>query len=51
MQTVRGWVVKFNAHGPDGLIDRKARGQSLARQLDGKTRQIDNRLLRLMHAE
>src|ERR1700692_1325041 len=24
---VRDWVVKFNAQGPDGLIDRKAPGQ------------------------
>ena len=24
---MRDWVVKFNAHGPDGLIDRKAPGQ------------------------
>jgi len=23
VQIVRDWVVKFNAHGPDGLIDRK----------------------------
>src|SRR3979490_336089 len=28
LQIVRDWVIKFNAHGPDGLIDRKARGQS-----------------------
>src|SRR5271157_3886742 len=27
LQVVRDWVVKFNAHGPDGLIDRKAPGQ------------------------
>ena len=27
MQIVRDWVVKFNAHGPAGLIDRKAPGQ------------------------
>ena len=27
LQIVRDWVVKFNAHGPDGLIDRKAPGQ------------------------
>lgn len=27
VQIVRDWVVKFNAHGPDGLIDRKAPGQ------------------------
>ena len=26
-QIVRDWVVKFNAHGPDGLVDRKAPGQ------------------------
>ena len=27
LQIVRDWVVKFNGHGPDGLIDRKAPGQ------------------------
>jgi transposase len=27
LQIVRDWVVKFNARGPDGLIDRKAPGQ------------------------
>ena len=27
VQTVRDWVVKFNAHGPEGLIDRKPPGQ------------------------
>jgi transposase len=26
-QIVRDWVVKFNAYGPTGLIDRKAPGQ------------------------
>jgi transposase len=26
-QIVRDWVVKFNARGPDGLIDRKPPGQ------------------------
>ena len=26
LQTVRGWVVRFNAHGPEGLIDGKAPG-------------------------
>ena len=30
LQIVRDWVVKFNAHGPDGLIDRKAPGPTLA---------------------
>jgi transposase len=27
LQIVRDWVVKFNTHGPAGLIDRKAPGQ------------------------
>jgi transposase len=27
LQIVHDWVVKFNMHGPDGLIDRKAPGQ------------------------
>jgi transposase len=27
LQIVRDWVMKFNAAGPDGLIDRKAPGQ------------------------
>ena len=27
LQTVRDWVVGFNAHGPEGLIDRKPPGQ------------------------
>jgi transposase len=26
VQIIRDWVLKFNAHGPDGLIDRKAPG-------------------------
>ena len=44
LQVVRDWVVKFNAHGPEGLIDRKPPGQpsrltnahraALATQLD-----------------
>lgn len=28
LQIVRDWVVKFNAHGPEGLLDRKATGRS-----------------------
>jgi transposase len=27
LQIIRDWVLKFNAHGPDGLINRKAPGQ------------------------
>jgi transposase len=44
LQVIRDWVVKFNAHGPEGLIDRKPPGQpsrltnahraALATQLD-----------------
>ena len=44
LQVVRDWVVKFNAHGPAGLINRKPPGRSskltdahraaLARRLD-----------------
>ena len=26
-QTIRDWVLRFNAHGPRGLVDRKAPGQ------------------------
>jgi len=32
LQIVRDWVMKLNAHGPAGLIDRKAPGQP--RRLD-----------------
>ena len=28
LQVIRDWVVKFNAHGPEGLIDRKPPGRS-----------------------
>ena len=28
MQTIRDWVVRFNARGPDGLIDGKAPGNT-----------------------
>jgi len=27
LQVVRDWVLRFNAHGPEGLLDRKAPGQ------------------------
>ena len=27
VQIVRDWVLKFNAHGPEGLLNRKAPGQ------------------------
>lgn len=28
LQIIRDWVVRFNAHGPDGLRDRKAPGKT-----------------------
>ena len=28
LQIVRDWVVRFNAEGPDGLIDRRAPGKA-----------------------
>src|SRR3954463_5391165 len=37
LQTLRDWVVRFNARGPDGLIDRKAPGN--ARKLNEGQRQ------------
>ena len=37
LQSVRDWVVRFNAHGPDGLIDGKAPGNS--RKLNDSQRQ------------
>src|SRR4051795_7915859 len=27
LQIIRDWVVKFNAHGPEGLVNRKPPGQ------------------------
>jgi len=27
LQIVRDWVLKFNAHGPEGSLNRKAPGQ------------------------
>jgi hypothetical protein len=32
LQVVRDWVLKFNAQGPDGLVDCKAPGQPAAEQ-------------------
>ena len=36
LQVVRDWVLRFNAEGPDGLLDRKAPGK--VRTLDGEQR-------------
>ena len=46
LQGVRDWVLKFNAQGPDGLIDRKAPGQSPR----GGTRRIARRWRRSSRA-
>ena len=42
-QIVRDWVMKFNAHGPVGLIDRKRPGQPsrMKRSCGGPLRQGD----------
>lgn len=36
LQVIRDWVPRFNAHGPDGLVGRKAPGQPS--RLDGRHR-------------
>ena len=43
LQIVRDWVMKFNAHGPDGLVDKKAPGQAPRRHPSGGARQSDRR--------
>src|SRR5471032_3008425 len=37
LQIIRDWVLRFNAHGPDGLLDRKPPGQPS--KLNGGQRQ------------
>ena len=41
-QTLRDWVRRFNAHGPDGLIDRKPPGRKpkLTAELEEDLRQL-----------
>lgn len=43
LQVIRDWVLRFNAEGPDGLIDRKAPGQTP--KLDAAQRQALARLV------
>jgi hypothetical protein len=39
LQVVRDyWVLRFNAHGPEGLIDRKAPGQTAVTSERGASR-------------
>ncbi len=47
LQVVRDWVLRFNAKGPDGLIDGKATGK--AAKLND--RQLDKRSLGLLRAD
>src|SRR3954454_24989649 len=44
LQTVRDWVVRFNARGPDGLIDGKAPGNTC--KLNDSQRQAVAEMLR-----
>jgi transposase len=37
LQIVRDWVVRFNAEGPDGLLDRKAPGRAPLLNADQRT--------------
>ncbi len=37
LQIVRDWVLRFNAEGPDGLLDRKAPGKSPTLSADQRT--------------
>ena len=46
-QTLRDWVHCFNAEGPEGLIDRKARGKVPKLNAEQKAEAI---LLRKFHA-
>jgi Winged helix-turn helix len=38
LQIIRDWVLKFNAHGPEGLIDRKPPGQPAERRTPRRAR-------------
>ncbi len=43
LQVIRDWVLRFNAHGPDGLIDGKAPGKP--RKLNDRQRQTLARIV------
>src|ERR1700735_2531518 len=43
LQIVRDWVMRFNAHGPDGLLDGKAPGQPS--KLNDAQRQASARMI------
>jgi len=43
LQSIRDWVVRFNAEGPDGLIDRKAPGPA-TRLNDDQRRALKDRV-------
>ncbi len=51
-QILRDWAVRFNAEGPDGLIDRKARGAKpklTAEQLSAVVRRIEEGPIPAIH--
>ena len=43
LQIVRDWVMRFNTHGPNGLIDKKAPGQPSKLEDTHRARQDDRR--------
>ncbi|MCG8595080.1 MAG: helix-turn-helix domain-containing protein [Kiloniellales bacterium] len=43
LQVIRDWVLRFNAEGPDGLIDRKAPGRQ-AKLDDGQRQALARRV-------
>lgn len=43
LQSIRDWVIRFNAEGPDGLIDRKAPGPA-TRLNDDQRRALKDRV-------
>ena len=45
LQVVRDWVLKFNGHGPNGLIDRKAPGQAARLNAEHRAALADRRSL------
>jgi hypothetical protein len=44
LQIVRDWVMKFNAYGPNGLIDKKAPGQRASKTALSRSSCLFNRL-------
>lgn len=45
LQIVRDWVLKFNVHGPTGLIDRKPPGQPARLRADHRAALVAHRFV------